>query len=232
VRARASGRLVAPVVTALTLALIGLAEPSVSQAGCGGTEIAYAHSYPRGQLPPLAIGDSTMLLSLPGLSAVGWTANAHGCRTVRQALGMLGQLRAGHELPHMVAIALGSNGGLTSADIDDALRLICCGRILVLVTPRELGGGSGAPAANERAAARAHRDRVLLLDWVADATGHPQWFQPDGLHLTLRGVAAFNVLFARALPYAYVPCPPMPGRHAGGRASALSPVAQPSSSRA
>jgi hypothetical protein len=216
VSARASRRHLAPVVT--VLALIALAVPGVSRAGCGGTQIAYARAHPRGQLPPLAIGDSTMLLSLPGLSAAGWTANAHGCRTVRQALGILGHLRARRELPHMVAIALGSNGGLASPDIDEALRLICCGRILVLVTPRELGGGSGPPAAIERSAAHAHRDRVLLLDWVADSAGHPQWFQPDRLHLTLRGVAAFNALLSHVLPYAYSPCPPTPRRHAGARA--------------
>jgi len=219
----ASPRRGAPVVTALTLALIALAAPGVSQAGCGGTEIAYAHSHPRGQLPPLALGDSTMLLSLPGLSAAGWTANAHGCRTVRQALGILGHLRARHQLPHMVAIALGSNGGLASPDINEALRLICCGRILVLVTPRELGGRSGRPAAIERAAAHAHHDRVLLLDWVADSVGHPEWFQPDRLHLTFRGVAAFNALLAHALPYAYSPCPPKPARHAGSRADRVRP---------
>jgi lysophospholipase L1-like esterase len=228
------------VVSVLTVTLIVLASPAVSRAACGGTQVAYAGTHPRGQLPPLAIGDSTMILSLPGLSAAGWTADAHGCRNIGQALGMLGQLRAQRALPHMVAIALGSNGGLASSDIDDALGLICCGRILVLVTPRLLGGGSGAPAAIERAAARAHPDRVLLLDWVADAAGHPEWFQPDGLHLTLSGVAAFNTLLARALPYAYVPCPPITGRHArartrhgGGRratnpASAISAVAAPS----
>jgi hypothetical protein len=66
------------------------------------------------------------------------------------------------------------------------------------------------PAAIERAAVRAQRGSVLLLDWVADAAAHPEWFQPDGLYLTLPGVAAFNGLLARALAYAYLPCPPMP----------------------
>ncbi|HUO72992.1 MAG TPA: hypothetical protein VMU39_19650 [Solirubrobacteraceae bacterium] len=206
-----------PFVSVLLVTLITLAVPAASRAACGGTQAAQARTHPAGQLPPLAIGDSTMLLSLLGLSAEGWTANAHGCRNIHEALGILGQLRARHALPHMVAIALGSNGGLTAGDIDDALRLICCGRILVLVTPRELGGGSGAPAAIERAAARAHRDHILLLDWVADAAGHSGWFQPDGLHLTFAGVDAFNALLLRALPYAYQPCPPASAGRAADR---------------
>ena len=203
----------ASLVSLLTVALIALGLPATSTAACGGTQVAGAQTHVSGQLPPMAIGDSTMLLSLPGLSAEGFTADAHGCRNIGQALGILGTLRARRALPHMIAIALGSNGGLGTGDIEQALRLICCGRLLVLVTPRELGGGSGAPAAIERAEARAHPDRVLLLDWVADASGHPGWFQPDGLHLTPSGVAAFNALLAHALPYAYQPCPPGAARH-------------------
>jgi lysophospholipase L1-like esterase len=208
---------IASFVSGLTMFLVLLAFPAVSKAGCGGTQVAPARSHPAGQLPPLALGDSTMILSLPGLSADGYTVNAHGCRTFTQALGMLGQLKAQRALPHMVAIALGANGYVTRADIESALRLLCCGRVLVLVTPRQLGGGSGSNAANERAEARAHRDRLLLLDWVGFASGHPNWFQPDGLHLTFPGVAGFNSLLVRALPYAFQPCPPSARRGAPRR---------------
>ena len=39
----------------------------------------------------------------------------------------------------------------------------CCTRLLVLVTPRELGGGSGSDAATVRDEARRHRGRIRLL---------------------------------------------------------------------
>ncbi|MGH2875148.1 MAG: hypothetical protein ACRDLV_02730, partial [Solirubrobacteraceae bacterium] len=42
---------------------------------------------------------------------------------------------------------------------------------------------------------------------VGASAGHGSWFQPDGLHLTMPGVYAFTALLARALPYAYQPCP-------------------------
>jgi len=189
--------------------LLMLVFPAISRAGCGGVETAAAATHLPGQLPPLAIGDSTMLLSLPGLAADGYDANAHGCRQLSEALALLAQLRARHALPNLVALALGANGYVTSSDIGQVLHVLCCNRLLVLVTPRQLGGSAGPNAALEHAEARAHPSQILLLDWVKYSAGHPDWFQPDGLHLTLPGVHAFTNLLARALPYAYLTCPPI-----------------------
>ena len=205
--------------SAIVATLILLTFPAIGRADCGGVETARAASHPRGQLPPLTIGDSTMLLSLPGLAARGYDANAHGCREFYQALTLLRQLKAQDALPHMVVVALGANGDVTPADIDAALSVICCNRLLVLVTPRELGGGSGSDAASERELAAKYPGKILLLDWVKYSAAHPGWFQPDGLHLTWPGVYAFTGLLTRALPYAYTPCPPVTSTH-GRRGSA------------
>jgi lysophospholipase L1-like esterase len=194
-------------IGALVAVLLILAFPSVSRAGCGGTEISHPAHHPRGQRPPLTIGDSTMLLSLPGLAHAGFEGNAHGCRQFFQALDMLRQMRAHGSLPHMVVIGLGANGSVTGTDIAETLRALGPHRLLVLMTPRELGGGSGSDAATERAAARGHPGRILLLDWVRYSAGHANWFGPDGLHLTPPGYEAFTALITRAFPYAYVPCP-------------------------
>lgn len=191
-------------VATVTAVGVLLAIPGSSLAGCGGTQTAAPAHHPKGQLPPLALGDSTMLLSLPGLASRGYDANAHGCRQFFQALQLLGQLRAHGRLPHMVTIALGANGSVTRADIDQALHILGPDRLLVLVTPREEGGGSGQDAVVERQAARADPRQVILLDWVSYSAGHRSWFQPDGLHLTWPGVYAFTGLLARAMPYAYV----------------------------
>jgi hypothetical protein len=187
----------------LAAVVLALVLPAVGHADCGGVETAQPAHHPRGQLPPLAIGDSTMLLSLPGLAARGFAVDAHGCRQFFQALAMLGQLKAQGRLPHMVVIALGANGYVTHDDIGVALGLLCCTRKLVLVTPRQLGGAPGENAVIEHEEARRHGGRILLLDWVKYSAGHPGWFQPDGLHLTLPGAAAFTRLLATALPRAY-----------------------------
>jgi hypothetical protein len=184
--------------------LIWLAAPASSQAACGGPQTAQpAHRFD-GQIPPLAIGDSTMLLSSAGLASSGYAVNAQGCRQFFQAVALLQQLRARHQLPHMVVVALGANGSVSSADIASALNAICCGRLLVLVAPLETGGASNGNAALERAVAKEDPGAVMLLDWVAYSAGHPGWFQPDHLHLTLAGATAFTALLDRALPYAYV----------------------------
>jgi lysophospholipase L1-like esterase len=197
-------RCLATVLTAFFVAcFLALVLPGVSLAGCGGPESAQPAHHPRGQLPPLAIGDSTMLLSMPGLASRGYAVSAQGCRQFFQALALMGELKARGALPHMVVIALGANGAVTHDDIGVALGLLCCTGKLVLVTPRQLGGAPGENAVIEHQETRRHPKRILLLDWVKDSAGHPDWFQPDGLHLTLPGVAAFTRLLATALPYAY-----------------------------
>ena len=191
-------------VIALPLLLVvAAAFPAAGQAGCGGVRTARpAHRHGSAR-PPLAIGDSTMLLALYNLAGIGYEANAQGCRQFEQGLTLIAQRRAARTLPHMVVIALGADASISHSDIGRALGLLCCTHLLVLVTPRELGGGSGSDAATVREEGAKHRGRILVLDWVRYSAGHGDWFQPDGLHLTTAGARAFTHLLARALPYAY-----------------------------
>lgn len=188
---------------ALIAALLALALPAESRAGCGEVRVAepaHRHDHAR---PPLAIGDSTMLLALYDLAAIGYEANAHGCRQFPEALALLRRLKAENALPHMVVIALGADGSITHDDIGQALGMMCCTRLLVMVTPRELGGGSGSDAAIVREEVKRHSNRALLLDWVRYSAGHGDWFQPDGLHLTTAGALAFTSLLRTVLTEAY-----------------------------
>jgi len=197
--------LVATIAAAIAL-LPGLAAPGPAVAGCGGVRTGEPQRHKGAGLPPLAIGDSTMLLALPNLTRRGFAVNAHGCRQFPEARALLARLARAHRLPHLVVVALGADGSVTAGDVQATLRILGPGRTLVLVTPRELGGGSGSDAALVRAAARRHAARVELLDWVAESAGHGGWFQPDGLHLTFAGAAAFARVLARVLPLA-VPQP-------------------------
>jgi hypothetical protein len=195
-----------PVAVLAALAGLLLAAPPAS-ADCGGVQIALPpkSELPRTYRPPLAIGDSTMIFALPSLAAEGYNANARGCRQFPEALTLLDGLRRGNALPHLVVIALGANGSVTDADVSRALAILGPSRQLVLVTPREAGGGSGSDAVTVRAEARLHPGRVHALDWVVYSAGHPSWFQPDRLHLTFTGARAFALLLARALPLAPPP---------------------------
>jgi hypothetical protein len=151
---------------------------------------------------PLAIGDSVMLLAVRNLGRVGYRANARGCRTWDQGLALIRDYKRRGSLPHLVTIALGADWVISKRDIRKALRLVGRRRVLGLVTPRESGGGQSADAGNVRWAYRRFHKRVMLLDWVRYARGRGGWFQPDGLHLTFSGAAAYTKLMAKALRYA------------------------------
>ena len=192
---------------AAALALLALpVEPA--QAGCGGVQWKPAAKRPKHGRPPLAIGDSTMLLAMDNLSRAGFNVNAHGCRGWEEGLALVRHRAALGKLPHLVVMALGADFTISRRDIRRALHVLGPDRVLGLVTPRELGGGSGSDAVHCREAAAHYKRRVLLLDWVKYSAGHGSWFQPDGLHLTYTGARAFARLFKRALPYAQPPPAP------------------------
>jgi len=182
-----------------------LAAPGAPARGgpCGSVEIAKPTvRVNRGGHPPLAIGDSTMLLALPPLSHEGYLVNAHGCRQMEEGLGVMKEARREHRLPHLIVIALGADASVSPGQIDKAFRIAGRKRVIGLVTPLELGGGTSSDADAVRAGAKRHAKRAVLLDWVAFSKGHSSWFQPDGLHLTFAGAAGFARLLRRALPYA------------------------------
>ena len=184
---------------ALALALL---PAGVARADCGGVHYLKAKKRPKHGRPPLAIGDSTMLLAMPYLARDGWNVNAHGCRGMEEGLTLLRRGRARHRLPHLVTIALGTDFTVSRRQIRSALHIIGPGRRLGLVTPWELGGHAGADARAMRSAATVYRKRVVLLDWVRFSRGHGTWFQPDGCHLTFAGARALTRLMRQALPLA------------------------------
>lgn len=164
-----------------------------------------AKKQPKRGRPPLAIGDSTMLLAMERLARDGWNVDAHGCRGMQEGLALLRRRRARGRLPHLVTIALGTDFTVSRREIRSALHVLGPGRVLGLVTPWELGGRAGRDAQVMREAAADYRRRILLLDWVRFSRGHRAWFQPDGCHLTHAGARALARLLRRALPLAAPP---------------------------
>lgn len=174
-----------------------VASPAAAQCGQDYHGAPSGSSTPGG--PPLAIGDSVLADAVPQLVREGFAADGMVCRQMSQGLALL-QARASN-LPHLIVLALGTNGEVTAQDVDTALRLIGPQRVLVLVTPH----GSVVPSTPQtiRSAAAQHPGRVLLLDWDRLAAEHRQWLAPDGVHLGgPAGIAAFAQLLAAALPYA------------------------------
>jgi hypothetical protein len=171
--------------------------------------------------PPLAIGDSVLADAVPVLARGGFEADGMVCRQMSQGVELL---RArGRTLPHLVVVALGTNGDVTPAEIDSLLEILGPERILALVTPY----GSVVPSspATIRAAAAEHPGRILLLDWDRLAEDHPQWLAADGVHLgSTAGINAFAALIESAYAYA---SPTATGSSPSGLAGAARPVGPP-----
>lgn len=159
--------------------------------------------------PPLVIGDSVMVWSVPLLGRAGFDADARPCRSWADGDRMV-RRRARHgTLPRLVVVALGANGPFTVADIARTLRAMGPKRTLALLTARWSGDrpGYGAEAIHE--AGRRFPGRVRVLDWVSLSTGHPGWFAADGVHLgSQAGVRAYTRLIeSAALSPASAPAP-------------------------
>jgi hypothetical protein len=198
------GRLSPAMRRILALALVVFAAMAApAAAACGGVQDYKPTKRTTKGKPPLAIGDSVMLLALPDLAKRGFEANAHGCRGFQEGLRLL--RNRGEHLPRMVVIALGADFSITEGEIRRALRILGPKRLLVLVTPVELGGYGGRDARIVRQAGQRWKKHVLVLDWVKHSRGHSNWFQPDGTHLTFKGAREFAKLIAQALPYAAGP---------------------------
>ena len=177
-------------------ALLVLVWPAIAHAGCGGV-VSAKPKHKRGtQAPPLFIGDSTGIFATPRLARRGVEANSRGCRQISEGLALMRARKAHGALPRVVIVHLGANWTITQGDIGRALRITGRHRILVLVTNRETGGGSGSDAQNERIMAKRHPERIRLLDWVKHARGHGSWFAGDGLHLTFSGADALAAFIA------------------------------------
>jgi hypothetical protein len=191
----------AALLSMLAVAAVGAAP---AQAGCGGVQKRYPTRRERlGRwLPPLAVGDSVLLGAMPQVVRDGIQIDTRGCREWNEGLAVLWRRRHVHALPHEVIMFLGADWTVSMHQIRQALRIVGHKRVLVLVTPREVGGFGGSDAAHERAAGRLYPDRVLVLDWVRYTRNHPNWFAPDGLHLGFGGADALARLLRRALPYA------------------------------
>jgi hypothetical protein len=186
------------VAAALAVA-VSLCCTSQASAGCGQDyHGAPARSDVAGG-PPLAIGDSVLADAVPLLVRDGFEADGMVCRQMSQGLTML---RArGATLPHLVVLALGTNGEVTAEQIDMALSLVGPGRVLSLVVPH--GSVVASTPSVIRRAAISHPGRIVLLDWDRLVAGHANWLAPDGVHLgSSAGIAAFAQLLTSVLPYA------------------------------
>jgi LPXTG-motif cell wall-anchored protein len=203
-------------ITMLALGLIGLWQASGAGAvgepafGCGHVHRASALRNPyKSGPPPIAIGDSTMLLPIPDLTKDGFDVDAKGCRGFKQSVWVARDLRNRGELPKLIAINAYGNGGVNDELIRFALKVIGPKRTLVLVTAYD--ADTGHPPAPDtdviKRAGREHPDQIKVLDWVKYSLPHHRadpapgaWFLPDLFHPNFTGAPEYAKFLAQVLP--------------------------------
>jgi hypothetical protein len=200
----------------VALALVALAAPASAHAACGGVEKAHPKKKvaPR---PPLAIGDSVMLFALPNLARRGYNVDARGCRQFEEGIRLLVKKRRRHRLPRLVVMALGADAAISGRQINRAKKILGPKRKLGLVVPLETGGRESNDARVVRQAGRRDPRHVKVLDWPRYSRGHRSWFQPDHLHLTFEGAAAYARLMGKLIPLAGGGKGKRKGKHGGRR---------------
>jgi hypothetical protein len=165
---------------------------------------------PKG-LPPVTIGDSTMILPIPNLDAVGYSVNARGCRGFKESINIAARLKRKHKLPHLVMINAYGNGGVNPGLITRALKVLGKKRVLGLITA--YNADTGHPPAPDTdilfKSARRYPHRIFVLDWVKYSRPHHKaepkvgaWFLPDLFHPNFTGADAYAQFLSQALPMA------------------------------
>lgn len=153
-------------------------------------------------LAPFVVGDSVTVPAGEFLGEQGFAVDAVACRTFAQGLDVMA---ARTTLPDLVVMALGTNGTVSGAELDEALELVGPFARLMLVVGRDIGGGPDPDGRLMRAFAEAHPDQVTIIDWPAYSAGHDSWFAPDHLHLTTDGAQGFAQMIGEAVEFAPVP---------------------------
>ena len=150
-----------------------------------GAESSQPPPIPPGPPPPLtAVGDSVMIdgeialkQACPGsevYAVVGWQA--------KSVFAQIDALRKAGHLGAVVVIGTGTNGVVSGKELDAALTSLA-DRSKVIVVNNHMDRDWAAPNnAMFPQVVKTHSNAVLV-DWDAAATKHPEWFEPDGVHL-------------------------------------------------
>ena len=148
----------------------------------------------------LAIGDSVMLGASQALRQAVTDVNvdAHVGRQVSAALQILRERKEARLLAPTVIIHLGNNGGFSSKQFDEMMRLLQdVPRVVFLTTkvPRTWQEPNNTALAD---GVRRYPN-ARLVDWHTQGTAHPEWFWKDGIHLRPEGAKMYAHLIAATM---------------------------------
>jgi peptidoglycan/LPS O-acetylase OafA/YrhL len=161
-----------------------------------------------------AVGDSVMVASAAALESAlpGIYIDAQVGRQMRAGLAVIRSLAADGRLRHVVVVGLGTNGGVTAAQLRQLRHVIGSGRDLILVNT--FGPQPWEHAVNAVLAAAARQaGHVQLANWDQAIAARRSLLWPDGIHPKPAGASLYThvVLAAIGAALAGGHPPPCPG---------------------
>jgi hypothetical protein len=202
---RGSSTAGAPLTGPTAVTTAPTATPATTLPPAPTTTVAAAPTTTTSTVPPpvagpvTAVGDSIMLdiqpylaTDVPGVSVDGLVS-----RQFEAGIAVVQADRAAGTLGHVLVVELGTNGTVTSDDVDAMMQAAAGVSRVVFVNvcvPRPWEAEDNAVLA---AAVARYPGVAVLADWFDLASGHPEWFTPDEVHLEPNGAAALAALIAR-----------------------------------
>jgi hypothetical protein len=193
----AAGPLAAPGTTAAP-AVAGVTVPAVATTSTTAPAPDTTTTVPVVAGPVSVVGDSILLDIQPELSTLlpGVSIDGQVSRQFAAGIDVVRSERAAGTLGRVLVVELGTNGAVTSDDVDAMMQAAAGVARVVFVNvcvPRDWAAGDNAVLA---AGVARYPGLAVLADWNALATPHPEWFTADQVHLDPAGAAALATLVA------------------------------------
>ncbi len=149
--------------------------------------------------PVTAVGDSILIDMQPNLEAdiPGIAVDGLVSRQFETGIGVVQADRAAGTLGSVLVVELGTNGTVTSGDIDAMMQAAAGAKRVVFVNvdvPRSWEQSDNATLA---AGVARYPGVAVLADWFSLSSPHPEWFTADQVHLQPAGAAALAGLIAQ-----------------------------------
>ena len=146
-----------------------------------------------------AVGDSVMIDMQPNLQAdiPGISVDGAVSRQFETGIGVVQADRAAGTLGSVLVVELGTNGTVTSGDVDAMMQAAAGVKRVVFVNvdvPRSWEAPDNAALA---AGVAGYPGVAVLADWYSLSSPHPEWFTADQVHLQPAGAAALAGLIAQ-----------------------------------
>jgi hypothetical protein len=140
------------------------------------------------------VGDSVTIDATGALQQLipGVQVDAEVGEQWETGVAVLQQLRSEGQLGSVVVVALGTNGPVSVAELQQMMAVLHGVSRIVIVNNHGPASDGWMEQNNAMFASEVpHYPNAVIANWDALASEHPGWFWPDGVHMPIDGVGAY-----------------------------------------